>query len=216
MAYMLQRHRTGRLVELERVRTRIAADLHDEIGSSLSQIAILSEVTREQIRSGSGAATDTAGEIAASARTMLDSMSDIVWSIDPRRDSLSSLVQRVNKFASDVLESRGVAWSFEAPESLDRIKLTPEQRRQINLILKEAVHNASRHAAAKAVALRISVTDHQLLAEVRDDGCGFRTDGEPNGYGLASMRARAGQLKGQLRIRSETGQGTQVSLQVPL
>ena len=216
LAYGLHRYRVARLIELERVRTRIATDLHDDIGSSLSQVAILSEVAREQIRSGSTAAVETAGEIAETARSMVDSMSDIVWSIDPRRDDLGSLTQRVRKFASGVFDGKSIAWSFEASDELSRLKLTPEQRRQIYLVLKEAVNNAARHAAAGAVTLRIGVTGHELQAQVSDNGRGFVTGNGHQGYGLESMRARVAQMNGRIEIRSTPGHGTEISLRVPL
>jgi len=172
--YALHRYRTARLLAIERLRTRIAADLHDDIGSGLSQVAILAEVARNQIRAGAGA--QTAGEIADTARGLLDALSDVVWSINPRRDDLSSLTQRINKFASALLEQRGVAWKFEPAPNLDGISLRPELRRDVYLILKEAVHNASRHSGAAQVSMRISVSHHDLVAEVLDNGSGFDVD----------------------------------------
>jgi signal transduction histidine kinase len=97
------------------------------------------------------------------------------------------------------------------------VKLAAEQRRHIYLILKEAVHNAARHAGAKSVKLRMAVADHRLLAEVQDDGRGFSPDGAPtDGYGVQSMRARAAQISGELSIHSVPGEGTRISLQVAL
>ena len=215
-AYGLHRHRVARLLELERVRTRIATDLHDDIGSSLSQVAILSEVAREQIRSGSTAAVETAGEIADTARSMVDSMSDIVWSIDPRRDDLGSLTQRVRKFASGVFDGRSIAWSFEASDELSRLKLTPEQRRQIYLVLKEAVNNAARHSEATSVQMRIGVAGRQLQAQVSDDGRGFIAGNGHHGYGLDSMRDRIERMNGRVEIDSAPGLGTRISVHVPL
>ena len=215
-AYMLHRYRVARLLELERVRTRIATDLHDDVGASLSQVAILSEVTREQIRRGSPGALDTAGQIAETARSMLDSMSDIVWSIDPRRDDLSSLVQRVRRFASDVLDGRGIPWSFDAPDDLAGVYLSPEQRRQVYLVLKEAIHNAARHAGADRVAIRISVAERRLNGSVADNGSGIRESNCQQGYGLTSMKTRVADLGGVLRIDSRPGEGTEVGFHVPL
>jgi len=216
LLYAVQRYRTARLVALERVRTRIASDLHDEIGSGLSQVAILSEVACEHLQRDSAAARETAREIAATARSMVDGMSDIVWSIDPRHDDLSSLLRRINKFGSEILEPQSVAWVFQSPDHLDRVKLTPEQRRNIYLVLKEAVNNAAKHARARQVALTIRVPGRCLEAEILDDGVGFDTQADPHGYGLTTMRERAKQLRGELHLRSAAGKGLAVTLRVPL
>lgn len=223
LGYAGYRYRVARLLDLERVRTRIATDLHDDIGSSLSQMAILSEVTKQQIQAGHAGARDTATEIAQTARTLIEAMSDIVWSIDPRRDDLQSLVQRVRKFAADVLEGQGIAWSFQTPEHLERVKLTPEQRRHVFLILKEAVHNAARHAGATTVRLHLAVNDHHLTTDVQDNGRGFTpgATADPTkplrtGYGLDSMRTRAEQLGGRLTIDTAPGRGTRISLRCSL
>src|SRR5262249_32263796 len=120
--YTAFRYRVRRLVELERVRTRIASDLHDDIGASLSRMAILSEVVKSQLGSA-GQSLPILTEIADSARGLTGSMRDIVWSIDPRRDDLRSLISRVRQFVSDVLESRGIKWDFQVPAQTEAIKL---------------------------------------------------------------------------------------------
>src|SRR5262249_42069883 len=152
-----------------RVRTRIASDLHDDIGSSLSRMAILSEVAKQRMAGADDQPISILTEIAESARGAVDSMSDIVWAIDPRRDDLNSVVFRIRQFASDVLGSRKIAWHFHAAAEFDRIKLNPEQRRHLFLIFKEAVTNSVRHAECSSVGLGLRVIDNQIVAEIRDD-----------------------------------------------
>ena len=216
----LYRYRVAQLIKLERVRTRIASDLHDDIGASLSRMAILSEVVKRQV----GATPDSVPmltEIADSARGLVGSMRDIVWSIDPRRDDLSNLVSRVRQFASDVLEPKGISWEFEVPPRLVGIKLDPDERRHLFLIFKEAINNLARHARCRSVSMKITIEHGTLSAEVRDDGRGFSTLAEASsanggeGHGLENMRARAAQLGGELAIRSSPGLGTTVQLMVP-
>jgi ligand-binding sensor domain-containing protein/signal transduction histidine kinase len=220
--YQLYRYRLASLLELERVRTRIAIDLHDDIGSSLSRMAILSEVAK---RRSEGTARDPGKiltEIADSARKAVDSMSDIVWAIDPRRDDLNNVVFRVRQFASDLLSAQGIVWQFHAPPDAEIVRLNPEQRRQIFLIFKEGINNSVRHANCSSVYLSLEVVHHQIIGEIRDDGCGFAVpalDQAPEtggaGHGLGNLRVRTKQLGGQLSIDSSIGHGTCIRLSIP-
>jgi ligand-binding sensor domain-containing protein len=224
MLYRFYRYRLARLLELERVRTRIATDLHDDIGSSLSRMAILSEVAKQRMDGADRLqASSIMTEIAESARGVVESMSDIVWAIDPRRDDLSNVVFRVRQFASDVLGSKGIAWSFQSPAEFEKIKLNPQQRRHIFLIFKEAISNASRHSGCHSVRLSLAMAHSRIIGEIRDDGLGMAvisSDQRPcdgrGGHGLENMRARAAQLGGDLTIDSSPGLGTCITVEVPV
>ncbi len=215
------RYRLARVVELERVRMRIAADLHDDIGASLSRMAILSEVVKQQVASSAQQSVPMLTEIADSARGLVGSMREIVWAIDSRRDDLGSVISRIRRFASDLLEGNGIQWEFRHPPELETIKLGPDQRRHIFLFFKEAINNAARHAACNAVWMSIDVTRRQLIGEVRDDGRGFapaeRIAGDGGGgHGLENMQRRVSQLRGTLTINSSPGQGTRLKLTILL
>ena len=219
--YRFYQYRVSRLLELERVRTRIATDLHDDIGSSLSRMAILSEVAKRQLEGADVGSASILTEIAESARGVVDSMSDIVWAIDPRRDDLSNVVFRVRQFASDLLGAKGISWSFQAPVEFDKVKLNPQQRRHIFLIFKEAISNSARHADCSSVWLSLAIVQNQILGEIRDDGQGLATSRHPalnarGGHGIENMRSRAAQLGGQLIIDSAPGSGTRIKVEVPV
>jgi signal transduction histidine kinase/sugar lactone lactonase YvrE len=221
--YTLYRYRLRRLLELERVRTRIAADLHDDIGSSLSGMAFLSEAVKQQIGDTHPEAFAMAGEVAAMARGLADSMSDVVWSIDPRRDDLHNLITRVRQFASRLFEAQGISFKFQVPPEPAKVKLAPEQRRHLFLIFKEAIHNIARHAHCASALLTIAVADHRLEVAVDDDGCGFSAipasltpHSDQQGNGLNNMKLRAANLGGQMSIDSAPGRGTHLRLTVPL
>jgi signal transduction histidine kinase len=223
LAYAAHRYRVARLVELERVRTRIATDLHDDIGSSLSSMVVLSEVAKRRMDGSQNESISILTQIAVSAREAVDSMSDIVWSIDPRLDDLSNVVFRVREFASDLLGGAGIEWQLGAQPEFDKVKLTPQQRRQLFLIFKEAINNAARHAFCNCVSLSLTVVHNQVIGEIRDDGRGFAVTSLPEipgdgrgGHGLENIRKRAAQLGGQLTIDSSPGGGTTVKLQFPL
>ena len=221
-AWSVFRYRLRHLLEIERVRTRIAADLHDDIGASLSRIAILSEVVKRQV-GGNGDSSRFLNEIAESSRQLVDSMGDIVWSIDPRRDDLKHLLARVGQFAGGILEAQGIGWTFELPGDPGRIKLTPEQRRAIYLILKEAITNAMKHSACRSLSLRVEAAGGAVTAEVRDDGRGMppspavsESSSARRGRGLVNMRTRAREIGGELSVVSAPGAGTAVRLEIPL
>ncbi|HKF55269.1 MAG TPA: two-component regulator propeller domain-containing protein [Blastocatellia bacterium] len=220
--YRFYLYRVGRLLELERVRTRIATDLHDDIGSSLSRMAILSEVAKRQLEGAGNGSVSILSEIADSARDVVDSMSDIVWAIDPRRDDLRNVVFRVRQFASDLLSAKGISWTLQAPAEFDKVKLNPQQRRHMFLIFKEAISNSARHADCKSVWLSLAIVHNQIIAEIRDDGRGLAAaSGQAaangrGGHGLINMRSRATQLGGEVIIDSPTSGGTNIRLIVPL
>ena len=226
------RQRVRRSLEIERIRTRIAADLHDDIGASLSRMAILIEVVKQEGRqsgylNGSGVrSTQMLTEIADSARDLVDSMSDIVWSIDPQRDELGQVVTRTRQFAADLFDAQAIEWQFIASAELEKTKLDPEQRRHMFLIFKEALNNIARHAGAKTVSMSLTIRGNQLLAEITDDGCGFTPQPAETavtvvpksrgGNGLGNMHARAAELGGKLTIDSAPGKGTRLILSLPL
>ena len=210
------RARVSRLLAVERVRARIAADLHDDLGATASRMAVLSEVARRQVASAPREAERLLEEIGGNARAILDTTTDIVWAIDPRRDDAASLVARVREFGAGLLEPKGIAWEFHASPETEALPLDPEQRRQLLLIFKEALHNVARHARCAAATVSIATRDGRLLAEIRDDGRGFEANPADRGHGLVSMRARAVQLGGELTIDARPGVGTRLALDVPL
>ena len=219
-AYALHRYRVARLIELERMRTRIATDLHDDIGAGLSQIAILSEVSRQRLGKEQNGVNESLARIANTSRDLLDSMSDIVWAINPRRDRVSDLAQRLREFAGDVFTSREIEFSFRTPASGSEIRLEADVRRQLYLIFKEAVNNAARHSRCTQAEIEFEVAQDRLLLHVRDNGCGFDPNGDGatsrNGNGLVSMRERARALGGEIEINSQPNLGTAIKLNLPL
>ena len=215
-AVALYRYRVSHLLTLERMRTRIATDLHDDLGSSLSRISILSELARRRAE-GDPDGTRLVTDIGETAREMMDALSESIWAIDPRRDDLRSLATRIRRFAGDLLESHGITWSLQAPPDAEQVKLSPVERRQLYLVFKEALHNVAQHAGAGSVSMSLSLAGRRLTATIRDDGRGFDepAEGETR-HGLGSMTARAADLGGELRIESASGRGTEVRLSVPL
>ncbi len=209
-AYALYRYRLARLLEVERVRTRIATDLHDDIGANLTRIAVLSEVAR----GGAGGSSDQLAAIAGISRESVASMSDIVWAINPKKDSLGDMITRMRRFADEAFASRGVELEFRGPEHEREMKLGHETRRQLFLLFKECVTNAVRHAGCTRAEVELSIEGRHLVLTVSDDGRGFDPEVPSDGNGLESMRRRAVALGGELEIDSAPGRGTRVRVTV--
>jgi signal transduction histidine kinase/ligand-binding sensor domain-containing protein len=218
--YGLYRYRLSQLLELERIRTRIASNLHDDIGSSLTQIAILSEVANRTLDGSEAGASEPLSRIADISREAVDSMSDIVWAVNPGKDSLRDLTQRMRRFASDVLSARGIELSFHAPDERAETELRGDVRQEVFFIFKEVINNIVRHAESHRAEVRFSLHDGEIVLRIGDDGKGFeesasvRDDG--HGHGLASMRARAQDFGGTCEISSQPGHGTRISVRLPV
>jgi signal transduction histidine kinase len=192
---------------------RIATDLHDDIGASLSQIAVVSEAL--SLRAGADHQfQESLSQIAMDSREIVASMSDLVWSIDPRRDHLHDLVQRVRKFSGDMFAARNIEFRFTA--AANDLLLSIEQRRHIFLICKEGVNNIVRHSACTAAAVGLSFEAEAFVLRVEDNGCGLDLSQGSRGNGLRGMRARAEALGGQLEITGGPKCGTAVTLKIPL
>jgi ligand-binding sensor domain-containing protein len=219
LTYACYRYRLGQMLELERVRTRIATDLHDDIGASLSQIAVLSELARMDADRG-GRIQEPLSRIASISRELVDSMSEIVWAISPRRDRFSELSRRMREFAEDVLVPRNIAFRLEAPQCGEDLRLGPDMRRQVFLIFKECIHNIARHSDCTEATAELEIQREELVLRIGDNGLGghaaenrSRTYG---GQGLDNMRRRAKGLGGSLDLASGAGEGYALVLRAPL
>jgi signal transduction histidine kinase len=215
--YAAHRVRVAHLLSLERVRTGIATDLHDDLGSSLSRISLLAEVVRREAE-GSPRAQRLAAEIGEGARKMGTALSDNIWSVDPRHDDLQSVADRISVFAADLFEARSVHWQTDLPEELAGKVVPPAVRRHLLLGLKEAVNNAAKHASARSVCVRFRMEGRILDVTVSDDGKGIASSSqEPgSGRGLPGMRRRAAEMGGGLEVSGGPGEGTSVRFSVPL
>jgi signal transduction histidine kinase/ligand-binding sensor domain-containing protein len=210
------RARVRRLVAIERVRTRIAMDLHDDVGSSLSQIALQGELALSRIERGDGTPAPILERMSQSARELVDTMGDVVWSVDPRHDVISDLARRMRAFALAAESDDGPAVHLDLPSGDHDLTLAADVRRQTYLVFKEALTNALRHAAASRIEVKLEANGRSVVLTVADDGSGIGADPEgPAGHGLASMRRRAQSCRGELSVSGNAGGGTIVALTVP-
>jgi PAS domain S-box-containing protein len=211
----LLRSNEERLIEIEKVRRRIATDLHDDIGSSLTQISILSEVVRRRAAPTEPAEAEPLSLIASASRELVDSMSDIVWSINPKKDHLSDLTQRMRHFASDVFTARNIEFRLSVPDADQDVRLGANLRREIFLIFKESINNLVRHSGCTRADIIFRVEEDWLILKVSDNGKGFDPASHSEGHGVLSMSERARDAGGQFEVISNPGEGTTVQLRLP-
>ncbi len=213
--YGLFRIRVAQLLRLQQMRLRISRDLHDDIGSTLSSIHMMSrmatQTTPEEKKS-----SDILATIASASRQAMEHMSDIVWSINPKNDRMDMVLSRMRHYASEILEAAEIDFTIEMEESCQSIIMPVEKRKDVYLIYKEAVNNLAKYAQATRAEIRLALIQRRFVLTVQDNGIGFDPEKIKSGNGLKNMSARAEQLGGILQIISTPGHGTQIQLSVPV
>jgi signal transduction histidine kinase len=214
-AYRLRVQR--RILKLEQTqavheeRARIAQDLHDELGSRLTALAVRTELAG---RNPNGSAGEKFRALATESRALAERMREVIWTADPECDSLEALAARLSEHAEEFLAAAGIRLRLDFPETFPAMPVSAEARQQLTMIAKEALHNVFKHARASEVRLKLQLSDGELLLSVCDNGVGFDAV-RPNGRGLVNMRTRVERLGGALHIHSSRESGTVVEARVP-
>ncbi len=206
-------NRIQRQLALEKMRQDISRDLHDDIGSALSSIHIMSTLAMQEQRD-----SVHLQRIASTSRHTLETMSDIVWSINPNHDSLEQLLFKMKEFAGEILDAKNMAYSFEEKMEGDskHLLLNATVRRNIFLVFKEAVNNAAKYSEGNNLKIAAWIEGKSLNFKIEDDGKGFVRGSIKTGNGLKNMEARANELSAVFRQESSPGNGTKVFLSVPI
>ena len=207
LGWLLYRWRVQRLLEVERLRTRIAADLHDELGSELAAIGMSTAMLASRGGMPERERQRLVG-VAASAQQVADAMRDIVWYVNPEKDNITALGERLQILARRLFGEDGV--TVHNGWRNDDAELPMATRRELHLICREALTNARRHANASHVELRLEREAEGLRVRIIDDGQGFDPSAAADGNGLGNMARRAAAIGASLAIDSQPGQGTQV------
>ena len=211
----IYRYRLNKLLEIERTRTRIASDLHDDIGTNLSKISLLSEIVNLQLADQNTESNRLLSSIAEISRESVGSMSDIVWAINPKRDSALELVRRMRLHVEEIFLDKDVRVHFNAPESSGQIKLSMDVRREIYLIFKEAVSNAAKYSDCENIEIDFRLENYSIFLLIVDDGKGFDLSAKNDGNGLENIRSRTEKIGGNCSLESEPGRGTILNIRFP-
>jgi signal transduction histidine kinase/streptogramin lyase len=212
--FSIYRYRVKELLRLERLRTRIASDLHDDIGSTLSSISILSDILIQQVDNPQSARM--LGSIGTNAHKMLEKIDDIIWVVNPTNDKFQNLGLRIREFAIPLFESKNIRHEIRFDKQMNSLALPMEVRRNIYLIAKEAVNNAVKYSECTSVKLLFRQEHPGLYMEIIDDGKGFNPEVLTSRNGLKNMKLRAGQINSEFKITSSPGKGTEIILRVKL
>ena len=199
--------------KIQQVRNKIASELHDDIGATLSSIHLFSEVAKKEINRDSLNALPMLEKIDNSSREMMQSMNEIVWSIQSKNDDTANLVDKIQSFASQLLSARNIAFRFDYPAHFLTLPIAMEVRRNIYLIFKETLNNISKHSQATEVDMEVELIEKNIHISIRDNGRGFDMENPSPGNGLLNLHDRSREISGQLHIDSTPGRGTRVDLE---
>jgi signal transduction histidine kinase len=201
----------------EQIRKQLARDLHDDMGSTLSSISILSQVAEQQVNSKDSSAKSLLFKINANSQRMLDTMNDIVWTTQPVNDTLDSISIKIREFAAEMFDAKDIKYGIEIDETLLNNKLPANQVYNFYLIIKEAINNIAKYANAKNVTVKIGKENNLLKLSIVDDGIGFDYNAiKENGNGLKNMDRRSQDLGGTIQFYSKPNEGTTLNLEFPL
>ncbi|HUR29787.1 MAG TPA: tetratricopeptide repeat protein [Saprospiraceae bacterium] len=208
--FVYNNHITRQKLKLQTLRNKIASDLHDDVGSTLSSIYIFSEIARQQ-SSEVMPMLDTIGE---SSKKMLDAMADIVWTINPENDDFEKILDRMRSFAYELLGAKKIEFEFDAGDDLNQMKLPMDFRKNLYLIFKEATNNMVKYSDANKAYFSLKEENKNLTMVIRDNGKGFDLSKSSSGNGLRNMQKRAEEIGGKLWIESRNNEGTTIRFKV--
>jgi signal transduction histidine kinase len=200
---------------IQEMRNHIASDLHDDIGSSLSNINILNELTRRN-SANPEKVNEYLSKASEDIRQVSEGISDIVWNINPRYDNLEHLFIRMKRYASDILDGKNINYTMDFPGNPGEAKLGMDKRRDLYLIFKEAVNNLAKYSHASDAIINLSIDPDSIKMVIQDNGKGFDTNQVKIGNGLQNMKRRVSFLNGSLDIQTKSGAGTRLELEIPV
>jgi ligand-binding sensor domain-containing protein/two-component sensor histidine kinase len=209
--YYLGTIRVKSQLEIEKLKLKIASDLHDNIGAGLTEISILSEVAERSEGHSSTIVKKDLQKISETARQLVDSMSDIVWVVNPQRDSLHDLIVKLKDSYNEFFSSIGISFQVNNVEKSDDIKLPMEYKQNLLLMFKEAINNSIKHSGCKKIILEAFYKNDIIKIVLSDDGNGFDKNEIKFGNGIRNMENRAKRIRGNLSWISEQGLGTTVT-----
>ncbi|MCU0333290.1 MAG: histidine kinase, partial [Ignavibacteriaceae bacterium] len=196
-------------IEKQKIRNRIAQDLHDEIGSNLSSISLMSELIQKD-ENINAEASEKIKRIHKVAKGSTQSIRDIVWLTNPSSDSLKDLIAKMREVAENILGKFNL--HFDYPNDITEINLLPETKRNIFFIYKESLNNIIKHAEAKSVWIKFGTENSSIFLSIKDDGKGFSSAASFSGNGLKNIRSRAKEINADLKFESTPGKGTSLEL----
>lgn len=201
--------------EAENIRMRISRDIHDEVGATLSGVALFSEIAREKMKQQQpDDAQAYLDHITINSKEMVEKMSDIVWTINPDNDSFERIIAKLQSYAVNLCAGKGIRLHFDINEQARIYAPSMQVRKNIYMLIKEAVNNAVKYSGGKNISLSLYKKEDEVTIEVKDDGKGFDINKNYDGNGLNNMKSRASDLGAKFTIDAQEGMGTNIRLQL--
>ncbi|HKG69294.1 MAG TPA: two-component regulator propeller domain-containing protein [Segetibacter sp.] len=213
--YYIYRLKINKLLAVQKMRSKVARDLHDDVGATLTSINILSEMAKRKTN-GNVEAKELIEKISDNSSRMMEAMDDIVWSINPNNDSMKRITARMREYAVTLFEAKNIDYNFYVQEDINDIVLDMEARRDLFLVFKESINNLVKYSKATYANVSICSQSHKLVMKVEDNGIGFDIKSYRKGNGHVNIRKRAKRINAVLDIQSEINKGTCVLLQLPV
>ncbi len=214
VVYAIYHYRLQQALQLERLRNKISLDLHDDIGSTLSSISILSEMAMRQNKETEK--FSMLSEIKENSLSLMEKMDDIVWSINPDNDSMENLFLRIRTFSAKLFEAREIPYRIEIDNDLKNIKLSMQNRQHIYLIMKEAINNMVKYSCCSEAEINVNLNGNKLNILIHDNGKGFNKNEVVSGNGIHSMQKRAEEIRADFAIDSAVSKGTTVTISLKI
>ena len=202
-------------MQLQKVRNRLATDLHDDIGSTLTNINILSELSKKNLQQPIQA-RQFLQRITEEVTTSGQALDDIIWSVNARNDSMEEIIARMRRYAADLFDSSDINYQLDLDEAVAGKRLRMEQRRDVYLIYKESLNNIYKHANARKVWIRARINQRSFELVIKDDGKGFDPGQPSHRNGLKNLRERVAKLNGKFNIQSGIEEGTTITISMPV
>jgi signal transduction histidine kinase len=199
----------------QKIRNQISRDLHDDLGSTLSGVKMYTQLAKNMLDNKEDVRT-LIDEISDKTDDMIHTMSDIVWSINPDKDSLHDIMVRLKLYMTEVLESQNIEVHYTQNIDLKEVKISPDDRKNIYLMLKEIIHNASKHSRCKNFYFNVEFGGRVVNFLLKDDGIGFNSQSEYNGNGQKSIKERASALQAKIKISSSVNMGCEYNIHFKL
>lgn len=215
---LIYQYRIRQIIRIQNIRSRIASDLHDDIGANLSTISIFSELANLKLEKEPQNASEIITRIGKMAREVANSMGDIVWVINPETDSLKDVIEKMKGFAFELLTARKIELKFNIEQNLPKTRLSMDVRRNLLMIFKESINNIAKHSNASAVSIELIVvkdnrTGYNIIMQIEDNGKGFDPLICDRGNGLNNLEKRSAEINAEIKITSVPGKGTIIKLQ---
>lgn len=216
LLYTFYRYRINQLLQVQKVKNNISADLHDDIGSRLTNIQLLSAISKSKLRAGSGIEADAyLNSIDEEVQASAEALDEIVWNIKMTDENLEDMTARMRRYAGEVLENDGIEYTLDIDNGFSDKKMGMEKRRELFLMFKEVLNNIRKHARASCVEILIAIQDHKFYIGVRDNGIGFDCKSLSSRNGLRNMKERVRKWKGMINISSRRNEGTFIEIWIP-